>query len=309
MTSHPRALSLLLPCCLALFADAAFGQSLSIVKKGTNEFWIEAAAPADTRYRLQSSADLQNWMDITNDVGGQFEYRLDNAGVTARFFWLTPVPPILVVLLGDSTVMDCCGWGQALPAYAQVDVRVVNLAEPAYSTSVLLASDQYPQMVTIKPDFVLVQFGREDWGGCGGDPDRCKTTTREFGDNLRTIVQTVRGFNGTPILITPPVVRVFDTLGKVVPIYQDYNAMMKIVATELQTPLVDLNQMSMDLFNVLGDSGTADLFWDDHVHFTAKGAGLVAGLVVRALPNSLRPYFVAGTNTTHYTKEVPKQPN
>lgn len=103
----------------------------------------------------------------------------------------------------------------------------------------------------------------------------------------------IRGFSGTPILITPPAPRIFDGHGKVLPVFEQRCAVVRNVAAELQTDLTDLNRLSMDLFNQLGDSGSAYITRpEDPYHFSPEGWEVIAGLVVKALPNSLRPYLV-----------------
>lgn len=286
---------------MALFADAAVGQSLSITRKGESEFLVEAAALADIRYVFQESVNCRVWADINDDVRGHLSYRFDAAGFTKRFLrlipWTPPPPPIRVALLGDSTVAGQddygSGWGKAIHGYFKSTVQIVNLAWPNMSTSAFLASEQRPKMLAIKPDYVLLQFGWIDWGGCNGDP-RCTTTLREFADNLKTIVQDIRGFNGTPILITQPDPRAFDDNGKVIPTLQERATVMKEVAAELQTDLIDLNQLTRDRVNELGKNGIAFIGLDpsDWIHYSLEGAQLISGLVVNALPKSLGPYLV-----------------
>jgi lysophospholipase L1-like esterase len=293
MNYHLRPSSILLFICMVLFADTAFGQSLSFVRKSAGDLWIEAPLPPDTQYILQASANLHLWVDINDAVQDKLSYQLDSAGGTKRFFRLTPwtpaAPPIRIVLLGDSTVMDGPGWAKGVYGYFKSNAQVVNLAIPACSTKVFLASEQYTTMCVIKPDYVLVEFGYFDTNE--SDP-RVYTTLQEYGDNLRKIVQTIRGFNGKPILVTPTVQRVFDGQGNVELLFQDRYDVMKGVAAELQTDLIDLNKLSRDLVSELGESGSVDLFWPDNTHFTDKGAQLFSGLVVNALPDYLGTYLV-----------------
>jgi lysophospholipase L1-like esterase len=303
--SYPRPSAILLLLCMAVGADAAVGQSLSIVRRGENELWIEATAPPDTRYELQASGDLRDWVAINDEVWGQWSYRLDDAGISKRFFrltaWTPPPPPIILMLIGESTVADLAnnnnwyaGWGQGIPGYLNSDVRVVNLAYPCVSTSMFLASAEKTKMLVVKPDFVLVQFGLLDWLGCNGQH---KTTLQEYADNLRSIVQLIRGFNGTPILITSPVGRYFDDQGKVLIVMEDRRAVVREVAAELQTHLIDLGRLSLELYNELGDSASAYISCDrDRVHFSIEGARVIAGLVVNAFPDSLRAYVVSNVN-------------
>jgi lysophospholipase L1-like esterase len=138
---------------------------------------------------------------------------------------------------------------------------------------------------------VLVQLGLDDEFALAlGEPQG--TTLEEYGDNLKAIVQIIRAFNGRPILITPPIQEYFDSQGRVIPLYEVRWAVESSVAAELQTDLIDLNQLSIDLCNELGPSGSHYIFWVDHLHFTVKGAQVIAGLVVNALPDSLGTYMV-----------------
>lgn len=293
MNSRRRALSILLLLGTVLFADAALGQSLTIIRNGSSNFSIQTTAPADARYVLQESANLHLWVDINDQVSGQSSNRFASAGNTQRFFrltpWTPPAPPIILVLLGDSTVWDGSGWGQGIYGYFKTNVRVVNLAAPGYSTKRFLSEAEKTTMLTIRPDFVLVQFGWFD--ACINCPG-IGTTLPEYADNLKTIIQTIRGFNGTPILITTPALRIFDDKGKVVRFLQDRCAIVKDVAAETQTAFIDLNQLSMDLYNELGGSASAYISWTDNTHYTPVGAQVIAGLVVNALPDRFGPYLV-----------------
>jgi len=283
-------------CAITLFVSSARGQSLSIIKKGESNYWIEATAPANAPQTLQASENLHLWVDIYSDVQEPYSYPFDSTGVSLRYFRLMPsIPPapqIRVLLLGDSMTADCCGWGRGIYGYFKPNATVVNYAMPWTSTKVFLQSAEWEKMLLIKPDYVLIQYGYID---ANIDPDR-STTPEEFADNLRTIVQTIRGFNGIPILVTLHAARLFDDQGKIIPFGQEPNAITKQVAAELKTPLIDLNKLTTALFNELGPSGTTFMHWeggeaDDVMHLSQLGAQYVARLVVNALPDSLGPYL------------------
>jgi lysophospholipase L1-like esterase len=289
MKFHPRPASILFFFGLALFADAALGQSLSIARNGQTNVWINATAPPDTQYVLQESANLHLWVDINESVSGQSSNQLDSAGVTQSFFrltpWTPPAPPIIIVLLGDSTVADGSGWGRGVYRYFKSNVQVVNLAQPWQGTTVFLASDEMATMLRIKPDYVFVQYGLID---------ETTTTIQEFTDNLKSIIQTIRGFNGKPVLITPTANRWWNTDGKVMPWLVDRCDVFKELAVELQLPLIDLNRLTTDLYNGLGESGCDFMLFvrpDDGIHFSQAGAEVVADLVVNALPDYFGTYL------------------
>ena len=252
---------------VACFIASASGQSLSLVKKGGGGFSIEGAAPPSPRYALQGSANLRLWVDLNDSLAGQWSYPFDPTGASQRYYrlveWVEPASPIKLVLVGDSTVADLelnqgayNGWGQGVYGYVKSDyVKVVNLAWQGLSSSFFLTSDQYSRMLAIKPDYVLIQFGLIEFKTPVTAPTG--VTFEQYAENLKTIVRSVRGFNGTAILVTPPPERIFDAAGQVriEPAFQQRCDTMKEVAVETGTPLIDLNQLSLDLFNKLGESG------------------------------------------------------
>jgi lysophospholipase L1-like esterase len=234
-------------------------------------------------------------------VQGPYSYRLEKAGATPRlpgdwqrFFRLTPsappAPPIRIVLIGDSMTADCCGWGGGIYGYFKPNATVVNYAQAYTSTKIFLHSAEMDQMLLLKPDYVLIQYGSVD---AGTDPDR-STTLDEFADNLRAIVKMVRGFNGAPILVTVHAGRAWDNNGNVLPSWEDRNAVIKKVAAEVQTPLIDLNQLTTDLLKQLGSIGSQfmQLWPNDIMHLSPLGGQVVAQLLVNALPDNLGPYLI-----------------
>lgn len=196
-----------------------------------------------------------------------------------------PIRLFLVVLLTNAAL------GQPLARYLKPNVRVVNLALAFQSTKVFLSSIQKEYLVKIKPDFVLIHFG---WVDASGFPDPYHTLITEYEANLKTIIQIIRGFKGTPILMTPSGPREFDNTGKIVSSMPDQCQVARNVADEFQTYLIDLNELSKNLYNELGESKSAYISWSDadRAHFSLKGAEVIAGLVVDAFPSILRPQVV-----------------
>jgi lysophospholipase L1-like esterase len=122
----------------------------------------------------------------------------------------------------------------------------------------------------------------DDWIG---------TTLPEYKANLITIVNEVRGFNGLPILITPPVQLVLDAQGKIPVYFRDRYDLIKEVADDFKTPYIDLNRISRDYLNQLDAKSVEAFFVSDHVHFTDQGAKVLAKFVVNGLPGNLGPYL------------------
>ena len=302
MVHHPKyssAAALLF--LIGLFSNTAVAQSVTIRLNGTNRTVLEATAPVNVGYRFQASADYENWEDIGDQASGVSTYRID-AQDQKRFFrlraWSTQDAPITVVLIGDSTVADFVsnserfyGWGQSFSGYLKPNVRVVNLGLPFQSSKTFISSIEKDHLLAIKPEFVLAQFGMVDaW-----DLEGIKTTIPEYEANLRTIIQMIRDFKGTPVLVTPPVWRVFDPENRIYPWLVDRCEVVRKLSVELQTYLIDLNQSSMDLFNELGPTASAYITWseEDWAHFTLAGSEVIAGLVVDDLPGILRSQVLA----------------
>ena len=283
-----------------LSTSASFGQSLSIVRKADTNYWIEATAGTGAPQTLQASENLHLWVDIRNDIQDTYAVLLDAAEVSRRYFRLTPstppAPDIRVMIIGDSLSTDCCGWGGGIYGYfkTNVNVRVINNAVLGDGTKRFLNSDRRDDMLSIKPNYVLIDYGAVE----GQNYPDLYTTSEEFMDNLRTIAQLVRGFNGVPIFVTIHAGRLWDANGNLIPItlWVDRNALTKQVAAQIHAPVVDLYQLTWDLFTQLGPSGTAFMHYDaggpeDVMHFSPLGGQYVARLVANALPDELGPYL------------------
>jgi len=279
---------LLLSC---VWANISVGQSLSIIKNGGKECWTVAVAPADSRYTLQASRNLTLWLDFDDIISGTVSNQV-GAAAAERFFRLVPwseAPPITVVVVGDSTVADLAinqnyfsGWGQGLYGYFKSNARIINLSRPGYGTKNFLTSDEEATMVVLKPEYVLVELGLVDEMAV----PEVRTALPDYEQNLRTIVQIIRGFNGIP-QYTPD--------DRLVEMFPARDAVVKKVAAEEQVYLIDLNRLSLDLMNGLGRSGCDDLwsktFPNEWLHFSTKGAEAVAGLVVNSLPAIFGAYL------------------
>jgi lysophospholipase L1-like esterase len=291
-------LSLLRPVLLtfliALSASSVLSQSLSIIKKGGSNYWVEATSEGNDPYTVQASENLHLWIDVQNDLQEPYSFELNSNGSSQRYFRLISStgspPPIRVMIIGDSMAADCCGWGRGVYNYFNENAIVVNYATPWASTKIFLQSEEYNKMLLIQPNYVLMQYGYID--GATTDPDRA-TTPEEFEANLKTIVETIRGFNGTPVLINLHAPRSWDAEGHLVTAWTTQNTIMKRVATELNTPFIDLYTITFDLFSKLGPSGTAFMEYTpgDNMHFSQAGGEYISRLLLNQVPDELGPYL------------------
>jgi lysophospholipase L1-like esterase len=291
-----RILSSSIALLFLLSAAITQGQSISIARKPDNKLWIQASAPANEPHVLEVSANMHLWINKASDVGEAYSLALEDTE-SARFYRLAPTPPepppIRVVMLGDSMVADCCGWGQGIYQYFNANALPLNYAQAWTSSKVFLQSAEYEKMLLIKPNYVLIQYAYSE---LGADPDRA-TTPEEFAANLRTIIHAVQDFGGVPVLITLHANRVWDESGKLIYSDHPYNAIIKQLSAELHTPLIDLYELTFDLFTKLGKEGCKFMTYDpshpeDSMHVSQLGAAWVSRLVAQSLPDKLGPYLV-----------------
>lgn len=201
---------------------------------------------------------------------------------------------VKIVILGDSTVSDyplssnLRGWGQVIGSGFKEGVVVRNLAASGRSTRTFIAEGRLKKALEEKADFALIQFGHND----SHAKDRPEATEAEgdFKDYLRTYVDSFRKVGTQPILVTPMHRRTYRN-GKPTDELKPYAEAMKAVAREKSVPVVDLWTASGELFERLGDAGSADLSCSptDRTHFSEKGARAMAALVLVGLKQASLP--------------------
>ena len=281
----------LLVVAAVCFSGTVLGQSLSIVKQAESKYSIDANAPTADAYTLQASENMHLWIDVQEDVTTGSSHSLTNKG-NFRYFRLKagePAPPIRVMLLGDSLGSDSQGWGPGFNSYLRPHVTFVNYAIANTSTKRFLRSAEKDNMLLIQPDYVLINHGYID--NANDNPDW--TTLEEFEQNLKTIIEMVRGFNGVPILVTVQAPRIWDANGIVVGGQLARNQIIKRVSTEKNTFLIDFDQLTRDVYNTLGPTGSAFINFspEDYMHFSPLGAKFIARYLANALPDELGPYL------------------
>ncbi len=198
---------------------------------------------------------------------------------------------VRIAVIGDSTVCEypatsnIRGWGHFLAPSFQAHVRVINLAKSGRSTKTFIKEGLWTKTLTEKPDFVLIQFGHND-SHARERPESTDAAT-DYRDFLRRYVDEARTAGATPVLVTPMHRRSFDKEGKVTQELLPYADAMKAVAKEKQVALVSLHAASGELFQKIGDAGSADLSCSatDRTHFSEKGAKAMAELVLKGLAN------------------------
>ncbi|MCJ8167035.1 rhamnogalacturonan acetylesterase [Pontibacter sp. E15-1] len=239
--------------------------------------------------------------------------------------------PVKVYLIGDSTVADytgdydekdyaqerypITGWGQVFQPFMHPDslslirnilradsVVVIDKARGGRSTRTFFEEGRWAEVYKAlqKGDVVLMQFGHND--AAENKPERY-TNVAAYKEYLRLYVNQTREKGALPIIITPVNRNYPWKDGQLSNVHGDYPQAAKDVARELNAPLLDLTQRSIDAFTAKGEdyvtshyfmnlpAGTYAAYPDgqnDNTHFQPEGAKAVAQLVFDGL-KQLKP--------------------
>ena len=222
------------------------------------------------------------------------------------------LPPIRVILVGDSTIATGNGYGDALCARFRPEVSCVNLAANGRSSSSFRAEGRWDRVEALlrtkgdyRASYVLVQFGHNDQPGKKHATD----LVAEFPANMARYAAEVRELGGVPVLVTPLTRRTFqgpnlhDNLGP-------WAAATRQAAAQEHAALLDLNADSAAAVQNMGHAEADTLAMEpppdpnqppgktkskfDWTHLGPKGASyfaaIVAGELDRAVP-AIAPYL------------------
>ena len=240
---------------------------------------------------------FKNWNDsLTIELNGP-RPRL-------RALEILPAPDAVTVFLaGDSTVTDqeyepWAAWGQMLPAFFNEHVSIANYAESGESLKSFVAEHRFTKiMETIRAgDFLFIQFGHNDQK----EGPYHAEASGAYTEYLERFVVSTREKGATAVLITPMHRRRFDEHGKIVNTLSEYPDTVRKSARELETPLIDLNEMSRTLYETLGPEESKKLFVHfpagsypgmdeevrDDTHFRAYGAFQLAKCIVKGITDN-----------------------
>jgi lysophospholipase L1-like esterase len=222
--------------------------------------------------------------------------------------------PRTVYIAGDSTAAQKysdaapeTGWGMALPFFLHKDLPVANHAVNGRSSKSFIDEGRLDAVLAaIRPgDLLLVQFAHNDEKTT--DPTRYTEPWTTYQDCLRQYVAGARAKGARPVLATPVERRRFDAQGNAVPTHGEYPAAMRALAEEERVPLLDVQALSLALWQELGVEETKTYFnWtgteQDNTHFNPPGAIAVARLVAREL---LRTRVLVPRDVIRLHDEIP----
>ncbi|MFF2127764.1 rhamnogalacturonan acetylesterase [Streptomyces olivochromogenes] len=218
-------------------------------------------------------------------------------------------------IAGDSTAAQKyadaapeTGWGMALPFFLREHLEVANHAVNGRSAKSFVDEGRLEVVLgAIRPgDLLLIQFGHNDEKSA--DPTRYTEPWTTYQDYLRQYVDGARARGARPVLATSVERRKFDADGNAVPTHGDYPAAMRALAEEERVALLDIQALSIALWQRLGVEETKKYFnWtateQDNTHFNPPGAIALARLVAAEL---LHRRVLAHRDVRRLDEEVPE---
>ncbi|KUO03681.1 rhamnogalacturonan acetylesterase [Streptomyces caeruleatus] len=220
-----------------------------------------------------------------------------------------------VFIAGDSTAAQKyadaapeTGWGMAFPFFLRKNLLVSNHAVNGRSSKSFVDEGRLDAILqAIQPgDLLLIQFAHNDEKVA--DPTRYTEPWTTYQDYLRLYVEGARARGARPVLATAVERRKFDADGNAVPTHGDYPVAMRALAQEERVTLLDVQALSLALWQRIGVEGTKTYFnWtateQDNTHFNPPGAIAVARLVAREL---LRTRVLAPQDVRRLGEEIPE---
>lgn len=214
---------------------------------------------------------------------------------------------VTIWLIGDSTMADKLmskypetGWGTPFKNYFNNKVLIENRAKNGRSTRTFLAEglweNVYKSLGT--KDYVFIQFGHNDEAKEEKYKDRY-TSPVDYEKNLNLLIDQTIEKGATPVLLTPVSRRYFNEKGEIKQTHIPYSDIVRKVAKQKNVNCIDLDEMSRDLYQRLGDETSKLLFLnlkphqnpnypngvEDNTHFNEYGARLIAELVLKEIKN------------------------
>ena len=210
-------------------------------------------------------------------------------------------------IIGDSTVKNGTkgqvGWGDPIGAYFDAArIRVMNRARGGRSSRTYLTEGLWKEVLDqMQPgDFVLMQFGHNDGGSprtsyrasLKGNSDEAQTFTNpqsnkeesihSFGWYLRQYISDTKAKGATPIVLSL-IPRNDWKDGKVQRAFPGYGQDASDAAKQGEALFVDLNAITADKYDAMGEAAVKEYFPNEHTHTNAAGAEINAASVVAGL--------------------------
>jgi lysophospholipase L1-like esterase len=188
------------------------------------------------------------------------------------------------------------GWGDRIANYLTPDVAVDDQAKAGRSLRSFIDEGGldtiFNRMKT--NDYLFIMSAINDSAKDKPTPVRYEDPSTTYKAYLRLYVNAARAHGGIPVFVTSQTKRTYDLWGRFFNSVGAYPQSMRDMAAELNVPLIDLNQKSIDYFTSVGPDATTNLFmflapgtwtnWpngdSDYIHFQDRGATALARLIV-----------------------------
>lgn len=218
-----------------------------------------------------------------------------------------PQSKLRVFLIGDSTCATKKldkqnperGWGHMFQPLFDESVVIENHAVNGRSTKSFRDLGHWAAVEERlqEGDYVFIQFGHND----AKITDSLRYASPEqYAENLRRYIRETRSKGGIPVLLTPIMRRNFKN-GVLEDTHGDYPAMVRRVAAEENTPLLDIHPVTIEWLNRLGDEASKEYFMHiaygtnplhhegltDNTHLNVKGAHEMSRMIAALMPDAL----------------------
>ncbi|HTV09850.1 MAG TPA: rhamnogalacturonan acetylesterase [Candidatus Aquilonibacter sp.] len=244
-----------------------------------------------------------NSLDWDNKL--TLEFAGDHPSVRSIAIRPAPAYTHTVYLAGDSTVVDqdlepWAAWGQMLPAFFDSHIAIANNAESGETIRSFESENRFAKIFSvIKPgDYLFFQFAHNDQ-----KPGRGYVSPEQYTELLDKYIAKARAAGATPVLVTSMNRRSFDATGHITDTLAPYPETMRKVAQDQHVALIDLNAMSKQLYEAIGEPHSTSLFvyapantypnqpvaLHDDTHFNAYGAWELARCVVLGIQQDKLP--------------------
>jgi lysophospholipase L1-like esterase len=177
-----------------------------------------------------------------------------------------PGTKVRIDLIGDSTQTDHAGYGRGFCANMTSEVDCVNMARGGASTRSFRMQGLWERSLQTKPDYMLIQFGHNDAvfaprpgaaapaaGTMPADGGRALNDPADYEKNLRQYVAEARAAGIKPVLVTPLTRQYFEADGKIHSDQTAHSETMRMVAKEMNVPLVELQNDSITYLEKVGE--------------------------------------------------------
>ncbi len=163
-----------------------------------------------------------------------------------------PGTSVRIELIGDSTQTKNAGYGRGFCANLTPQVDCLDMAKGGASTKTYRRQGLWARALETKPDYMLIQFGHNDEVSPSHLPRQVPLP--DYIANLRRFVTQARAAGIQPILVTPLTRRYFGQDGRIHSDLTAYCQAMRAVATQMNVPLIHLQQMSIAYLDKVGQA-------------------------------------------------------